>query len=142
MKLISKNDEKKRQIKRVGLNREVERWAFGDADDYGDISMLDIHDNDKPGEINFLKKKNEEEKKENEEPKKPPTVLAKRGNNSMSRLVPGALQKNITAERNFFKELLQLSQQRYVNLHSLEFEKKNFIEKQANKGIYQNDGIR
>ena len=58
----------------------------------------------------------------------------------MSRSVPGNLQKNVTAERKFFKELLRLSQQRYVELLNMDYQKKIFITRQANKGIYVNDG--
>ena len=133
--------------KRAGLNREVEKWAFGDIDDYGNVSVLEMNDDDKPGELpSFIKKnqedsKNEEEKEnENEKKERPSSGLIKKGNNSMSRSVPGNLQKNVTAERKFFKELLRLSQQRYVELLNMDYQKKIFITRQANKGIYVNDG--
>jgi hypothetical protein len=146
MKLILKNNEINKTTRRLVYNNEIQRWAFGDFENYGDVSMLEMNDDDKPGDISFIKKspKNNEKEAgdEEEKPKRPQTGLLKRGNNSMSRMVPGASQKNITTERKFFKDLLQLSQQRYVNLHNLDFQKRCFINRQANKGIYLNEGKR
>ncbi|CAF0813615.1 unnamed protein product [Brachionus calyciflorus] len=55
--------------------------------------------------------------------------------NGMSRALPGVLQQNITIERNYFKDLILLSKQRYTVLKSLDFEKKMFTRKQDQKGF-------
>jgi len=136
----------KKPERRAGVNREIHKWAFGDIDDYGNVSVLEMNDDDKPGELPSFIKKNQEENKneeENEKEKKdrPKSGLIKKGKeNSMSRSVPGNLQKNVTAERKFLKELLKLSQQRYIELINIDYQKKMFITRQANKGIYVNDG--
>ena len=134
--------------KRVGLNREVEKWAFGELNNYDEISIIEMNIHDEPGELpSFIRKSEEEKKKEEEKEKEKKKKnqekgLNKKGNNTMSRSLPGALQKNVTTERKYFKELLQLSQQRYIELNTIEFQKNNFIARQANKGILVNDVVR
>jgi hypothetical protein len=56
-------------------------------------------------------------------------------NNGMTRVVPGSLQQNITVERNFFKDLIKLSRQRYLSKLSSEFYMRRFLSVQSRKGL-------
>ena len=56
-------------------------------------------------------------------------------NNAMTRAVPGSLQQNITVERTFFKELLDLSKQRYLYRLGADFKKRQFQVRQERKGL-------
>lgn len=56
-------------------------------------------------------------------------------NNGMTRAVPGSLQQNITVERTFFKDLLDLSKQRYMFRLGADFKKRQFQVRQERKGL-------
>jgi hypothetical protein len=58
-------------------------------------------------------------------------------NNGMTRAVPGSLQQNITVERTFFKELLDLSKQRYMFRLGADFKKRQFQARQEKKGLLE-----
>jgi hypothetical protein len=58
-------------------------------------------------------------------------------NNGMTRAVPGSLQQNITVERTFFKELLDLSKQRYMYRLGADFKKRQFQARQERKGLLE-----
>ena len=60
-------------------------------------------------------------------------------NNGMTRAVPGSLQQNITVERTFFKDLLDLSKQRYLYKLSADFQKRQFAARQERKGLVKLD---
>jgi hypothetical protein len=62
-------------------------------------------------------------------------------NSGISRAMPGSLQQNITIERNFFKDLLKLSKQRYISKLNTEFQKKRFINDQARKGLFKENDL-
>ena len=38
----------KKPERRAGVNREIHKWAFGDIDDNGNVSVLEMNDDDKP----------------------------------------------------------------------------------------------
>lgn len=59
----------------------------------------------------------------------------KASKNGLSRAVPGKLQQNITLERNFFKDLLKLSRQRYLVKVGTDFQMRKFTDKQSKKGL-------
>lgn len=58
-------------------------------------------------------------------------------NTGMARAVPGSLQQNITVERTFFKELLDLSKQRYMFRLGADFKKRQFQARQERKGLLE-----
>lgn len=62
-------------------------------------------------------------------------IKFKASKNGLSRAVPGKLQQNITLERNFFKDLLKLSRQRYLVKVGTDFQMRKFTDKQSKKGL-------
>jgi hypothetical protein len=94
------------------------------------LSMLKINDQTEEEEEDEHEKKSHK-KKPRDESKKFRSISS-----GISRAVPGSLQQNITIERNFFKDLLKLSKQRYITKINADFQKKRFLIKQTNKGLY------
>jgi len=92
--------------------------------------MLKINDQTEEEEEDEHEKKSHK-KKSRDESKKFRSISS-----GISRAVPGSLQQNITIERNFFKDLLKLSKQRYITKINADFQKKRFLIKQTNKGLY------
>ncbi len=64
----------------------------------------------------------------------------KASKNGLSRAVPGKLQQNITLERNFFRDLLKLSRQRYLVKINTDYQKRKFTDIQAKKGLCEIPG--
>ena len=105
-------------------------------------SNMKIVDQDQDQEKQQQHSSEEDESKEEKKAKK----LIKRKesskkfstvNSGISRAMPGSLQQNITIERNFFKDLLKLSKQRYISKLNTEFQKKRFVNIQTRKGLFK-----
>lgn len=153
----------KKPNRRLAHTNEIKRWALGDStENFNDVSLLNVEEEEEEDtmETYYLRKtpnqqdqndnaannannnnnnNNEANNNNNGENAKKSEKSSVFRNDTMSRLVPGALQKNITTERRYVKEVLQLSQQRYVHMNTLEFQKKAFMNKQAIKGIFPAD---
>jgi hypothetical protein len=132
--------------KKVVFANEIQRWAFeslidqlalpDDEDDNVDLDQPSHSDfNDLPvntSQASFVSSEMHLRKGA----RKPKTTKTFRlFNNSMSRTMPGVNHKNVSIERMFVKDMMELSHQRYLNLLNINFQNRIFTDKQMNKGI-------
>jgi hypothetical protein len=134
--------------KKVVFTNEIQRWAFESLIDQLALPEQDDDENvdlDQPSNPDFDELQGEtsqtgfESRSETQlrrAARKPKVTKSFRlFSNSMSRTMPGVNHKNVSTERLFVKEMMELSHHRYLNLLNMNFQNRLFTEKQMNKGI-------